>query len=89
MTHFDLSAHPGTTASRIYATLGSIAPLSTPYGELLLAPPRLGPPFVGLDLHMVPIPLDPSLDGLVIHTQGVLSGAALTLTNGLDITLGY
>jgi hypothetical protein len=90
VTHFDLSGHPGTTATRIYATLGGLAPFQTPFGELLLAPPRLGPPFVGLGLHMVPVPLDPALDGLVIHTQGLLiAGSSFTLTNGLDITLGY
>jgi hypothetical protein len=89
VTHFDLSGHPGTSATMIFATLGSTVPRATPFGELFLAPPRLGPPFVALGLHMVPIPLDPGLDGLVIHTQGVLSGTTLTLTNGLDITLGY
>jgi len=89
VTRFDLSSHPDTTATMIFVTLGSIAPRPTPFGELFLAPPRIGPPFVGLGMHLVPIPPDPALDGLVLHTQGVLGGSALTLTNGLDVTLGY
>jgi hypothetical protein len=59
-------------------------------GESLLDPARLiGHPLPGNGMHVVPLPNEPSLAGLRLHTQGALRENRLILTNGLHITVGF
>jgi len=90
-THFDLTAFPGTTSTNLFVSLGGTLPIPTPVGELLIAPGQiLRPPLSANGTHLVAIPFDISLAGIVLHTQGVLrSPGSLLLTNGLVVTLGF
>jgi hypothetical protein len=85
----DLSFRPGANLSTL---LVGTRPLDFPtaWGRLLVAPPFLKPFDLGQGLHLLPIPKDPSLDGLRVYVQGVLvaPGGKLVLTNAFYVTLG-
>lgn len=89
--HFDLTGFPGTTSTNLFVSLGGTLPIPTPVGELLIAPGQiLRPPLSANGTHLVAIPFDLSLAGIVLHTQGALrSPGSLLLTNGLVVTLGF
>ncbi len=91
IAEFDLSGHPGTSATFVLASRAAFGPLAIPAGEVLIDPAQLIRPLLtGAGFHVVPIPDDPALAGLVVHTQGLIqTPAGMQLTNGLDLTVGY
>jgi hypothetical protein len=86
--------HPSAGVAGVVGVLHPIAPVATPFGELLLDP--LAVPVMqqaaailgGSASFAFPVPAVPDLVGLTVHTQGIAVGIFLELTNGIDLFLG-
>lgn len=91
VTNFDLTGQPAGTPTLLWVSLGSLAaPIATPRGEILIDPlQRIGPAFVGGSLHVIAVPNEPVLNGLVLHAQGAIRSGGIVLTNGLMTTVSY
>jgi hypothetical protein len=92
VSNIDLTGQPTGTDSLLWVSVASLAtPIASPYGEILIDPAqRITPVFVSGSLHVIPVPNDPALNGLVLHTQGAMrSGGAFVLTNAVVTAVTY
>lgn len=75
----------------LFTSLALLGPVPSPFGEQLIDPDRLiGPPQSGFGGHIALVPPEPSLAGLKLYVQGaILEGRRATLSNALEVTVGY
>lgn len=90
----DASAHPGATATAIYAHVNPSSGTFLAAGELLLdlTSPRIFVSTVlgsGLVVHNGTIPNSAALTGVSASLQGLILGGGLELCNAVDVVLGY
>jgi len=84
-------ATPGALASLIALTTSPPPPpgIVLPFGELLVAPPIVATDVSAVGVHQIPIPVDASLLGRTLPTQGATySIGDLQLVNAIDVTIG-
>ncbi|MFT5288451.1 MAG: PKD repeat protein [Planctomycetota bacterium] len=94
----DTSGHVGATLTAVVGYDLPLAGFPTAYGELLVALEPFGganlfstiaPSIGGIGAHTIPVPLDVTLAGQSLSTQGVILGGGVELCNALDLILGY
>ena len=93
----DTTGHPGATLTGVVAYSAPLTGIGTPFGELLVAVEAFGgvsyfasvvPDAGGSATHVVSVPLDLTLEGLPIYSQGLILGGGAELCNALDLVVG-